>query len=333
VAGQYVFQAISTWARLGLLEGAAAPTEPPLTNDAPERAEADVTSPSAQRPPTGLLATCIFDLLETRFELHFGSRRLFDLVAPTIQHLRTDGAGTRRISVRIYESADNFILESDRGELARCSDPMEVAPMTLGQLILVAIRSSTNLYAIHASAVRRDGHTFLFIGATGAGKSTLAAALAAVGFEHLADDTVSLDDRGLRIRPVPAPPCLKAGAWELLRKYYPDIGRLPTHRRADGRALRYLEGVPRPAEWNGHSRNCVLTLVFVTYDPTGATQVRPLTCTEALARLFGHLYVLPDRLEPSDVDALLAWVKTARCLSLSSASLEYSINAVRELCP
>lgn len=52
------------------------------------------------------------------------------------------------------------------------------------------------LVCLHASAVVVDGRAIALIGPAGAGKSTTAAAFAAHGFNILAEDVVTLDDRG-----------------------------------------------------------------------------------------------------------------------------------------
>lgn len=239
---------------------------------------------------------------------------------------------SNRMSITLGEEEGDFVLEASGVELARCRSLMEVVPMTIGQLVLLALHSSASFCALHASSVRRDNQTFLFVGASGAGKSTLAAALAASGFHYLADDTVSLDHQGCCLEPIPTPPCVKDGSWALLREYYPEIDHLPTHRRADGRSLRYLEGIQRSRPANGGRFNDSLSLIFVSYEPSGAGEIKPLTCAEALFRLLAHFYVLGDGLQPRDVDGLIEWVGSARRFSMSSASLKQSISMVRALC-
>jgi hypothetical protein len=75
-----------------------------------------------------------------------------------------------------------------------------------------------------------------------------------------------------------------------------------------------------------------LSLIFVSYEPSGAGEIKPLTCAEALFRLLAHFYVLGDGLQPRDVDGLIEWVGSARRFSMSSASLKQSISMVRALC-
>jgi len=65
------------------------------------------------------------------------------------------------------------------------------------------------LVCLHASAIVVDGEAIALVGPAGAGKSTTAAAFAARGFSVLAEDVVTLDDRGDIFMVRPAYPCIR----------------------------------------------------------------------------------------------------------------------------
>ena len=65
------------------------------------------------------------------------------------------------------------------------------------------------LVCLHASAIVVDGMAIALVGPAGAGKSTTAAAFAARGFSVLAEDVVTLDDRGDTFFVQPAYPCIR----------------------------------------------------------------------------------------------------------------------------
>jgi hypothetical protein len=65
------------------------------------------------------------------------------------------------------------------------------------------------LVSLHASAIVVDGAAIALVGPAGAGKSTTAAAFSARGFSVLAEDVVTLDDRGDRFFVRPAYPCIR----------------------------------------------------------------------------------------------------------------------------
>ena len=65
------------------------------------------------------------------------------------------------------------------------------------------------MVCLHASSVVVGGNAIALIGPAGAGKSTTAAAFAARGFSILAEDVVTLDDRGDSFFVRPAYPCIR----------------------------------------------------------------------------------------------------------------------------
>jgi hypothetical protein len=94
----------------------------------------------------------------------------------------------RLASVRI---ADGVIEIAGAADV----DPAALRHVLLDQILPLALASAGHM-VLHASAVDVDGAAVLFVGPAGAGKSTLAAALAACGADVLADDGVLLEMRG-----------------------------------------------------------------------------------------------------------------------------------------
>lgn len=76
-------------------------------------------------------------------------------------------------------------------------NPDLIGVLAAGALLAVRLMLHGRL-VLHASAVRHDGHALAFVGASGMGKSTLAAALCGDGCDLIADDVlrVDLDDAG-----------------------------------------------------------------------------------------------------------------------------------------
>lgn len=81
-------------------------------------------------------------------------------------------------------------------------DPELAAVLAAGTLLAVHLVLHERL-VLHASAVRRNGHAVAFVGASGMGKSTLAAALCGIGWDLVADDVlrVDLSTDGARVHP------------------------------------------------------------------------------------------------------------------------------------
>ena len=80
----------------------------------------------------------------------------------------------------------------------------DVATYLLGSVLAFALRLRGST-CLHASAVAVDERAVAFVGAVGAGKSTLAAALARRGYPVIADDVVALaeTDEGFVVHPGP----------------------------------------------------------------------------------------------------------------------------------
>jgi hypothetical protein len=111
-----------------------------------------------------------------------------------------------------------------------CSPRVGVPARTVRHLlldqVLPAILASRGRFVLHASAVSLDGRAIGFIGLAGAGKSTIAAALARGGAATLTDDALVIDVRRGRAIATPAYPGLRLwpdsralfGAWSAVRR-------------------------------------------------------------------------------------------------------------------
>ena len=108
----------------------------------------------------------------------------------------------------------------------RVGVPMRTVRHLLLDQLLPAILASRGRLVLHASAVDMDGRTVGFIGPAGAGKSTIAAALARLGGRTLTDDALVIDLRGRRALITPTYPGLRLwpesrallGAWRATRR-------------------------------------------------------------------------------------------------------------------
>lgn len=117
------------------------------------------------------------------------------------------------------------------------ADPGLIPVLAAGALIAVHLKLRHEL-VLHASAVQLDGRALAFVGASGMGKSTLAAALCRNGCELVADDVLRVDltdPAVVRVYPGSTESRLRMNARQLADTAPPDAVR-PT---ADGRlALR-----------------------------------------------------------------------------------------------
>jgi hypothetical protein len=160
-------------------------------------------------------------------ELHLGiPPRSTEHVAPDPEELiyastETNAAGVpdlRIVSVArgefvriVYEDGTEFWLDRKREHVWvtwPVASSLEYAATYLLGPVLGQVLRLRRVTCLHASAVALEGHSVAFVGATGAGKSTTAAAFARQGFGIQSDDIVALAERDGTFRAMPAYPYL-----------------------------------------------------------------------------------------------------------------------------
>ena len=116
----------------------------------------------------------------------------------------------QRVDFLVSRRGDRIIVRpGDSGDPAH-NVPLDTLQHLLIDQVLPLAASRRGHLALHASAVHVGGFgTIGFVGETGRGKSTLAAALAAAGARLVADDCLSIDSSGRVPRATPAYPGLR----------------------------------------------------------------------------------------------------------------------------
>ncbi len=120
-------------------------------------------------------------------------------------------AGPEHETVLHWEGVGIFGVRGGR-EVRISPDPQVEAPLLrsflLGPVFAVLLRQRGFL-VLHASAVEIDGRAYLFMGGSGWGKSTVAAALCRQGGRLLSDDVTAIDLTGAEPTVMPGYPQLK----------------------------------------------------------------------------------------------------------------------------
>lgn len=107
---------------------------------------------------------------------------------------------------------DGFAPADGPAELAVSAESPAVA---LAELTTLAVRHS-DLLCLHAAVVASPRGLLVVPGASGLGKTTLAAALVRAGFGYVSDEVLALDRRTGRATAFPRPLGLDAAAWPVL---------------------------------------------------------------------------------------------------------------------
>jgi hypothetical protein len=139
------------------------------------------------------------------------------LVTPFLQ---ADGAGHARYSI---EGVADYLIEHGRRITiapVMAADAPDVRLFLLGSVFGI-LCNQRGVLPLHACAVEIDDGAVAFAGASGVGKSTLAAAFQRRGFRLLADDVTPVDLSGPRVRFLPGlrrirlwADSVRAAAWD-----------------------------------------------------------------------------------------------------------------------
>jgi len=333
VARDYVTTALRHWQELQLLnEGPGPDIGFDLDLTAPPRREprpAAAGRPALSRPAVDCQE---YLLLDVGFRLRVLTPALRDEIASVLSPLVVESMRDDPVRLDLVEEGCGWLILRDGRVHARCDRREQVVPLIKTCLVEIALQRSGDFGAVHAAAVVRDGRCLLLAGASGAGKSTITAALVAAGFELMGDDTTVLAHGSLEARPVPFAICLKEGAWGLLASRFPELEERPIHHRLDGKKVRYLPPL-RGCTWSKpRARYPVHGLVFLNRVPEAQSAVVPLRRAEALSRLVAEFCPLGEGLTGAKLDALVAWIGRTPAYELRYSPLDDGVDLLAKLC-
>jgi hypothetical protein len=193
---------------------------------------------------------------------------------------RDDAVGRLAVAHRAgrYEVSGKWKPAADAGSLS------DVLRTLRYQVALHLMHARRDLLWLHAGAVADGRGALLFVGPGASGKSTLAAALAARGWQYCGDDVVALDRVAGAVLPFPVAPTV--------RRPPPRPGMAPedvaaldrTEVRLDAAAVRRA-----PAR--------VVGVVFPAYRGGSAAELRPCGPAEAAVDLLRQCLNFPSHRE------------------------------------
>jgi hypothetical protein len=160
----------------------------------------------------------------------------------------------------------------------------DVSTYLLGS-VFGALCHQNGLLPLHASAVESNGLVTAFLGDSGAGKSTTAAALQHRGYRIVSDDICLLEPAGETMRVIPV-----AGWLKLWRQSLDYLGETPEERNrtysTDDKYRVYL------SQQSFASRK-MANLVFLdrTTDPAKKVTLEPLSASETIAAMMDMTYL------------------------------------------
>lgn len=264
---------------------------------------------------------------ETCIEIRYATASLTEFVSPGFKHLEATGRNPDR-ALDLSEQGGEIVIRSGALHLATCRRE-EIVPALRGALTMEALEHGRHEVALHTATVASDRGALLISGCPGAGKSTLAVALAQSGLSlDLAGDDVALLRADGQVTALQFAPALKAGSWPLLEGVCPGVMDLPVHVRYDGQQVRFPDRVPlagpdpRPVRW----------VVGLDRQETAGAALKRLDPLDTLRDLIGGAASRDDRLSGNAFQAMSRALEKAGCYRLTYSRLDHAVACLIELC-
>ena len=277
-----------------------------------------------------------YRLLQTRALIRFEHPAQVRLVDAVIGHLACEdtSAPTVVLEIQALSSAEGRHLRSriyrDGQAINSVPKLSELAPFVKSALWQTAVNTYDFRFYIHAGVVGIGETCILLPAAAGSGKSSLTTALTHGGYRYYSDEVALIERASFKVPPMPLAICTKSTGWDVMRRYYPDLLTLPTHRRDDGKEVRYI---PPPPHVDKQSPVSVSHIIFPRYEPGASTELRPVARSQALRRLMDECLAARERLDRANVGDLIQWIAGIDCYALVFSSLDEAVALVKKTAP
>lgn len=176
----------------------------------------------------------------------------------------------------------SLFIGGDR--VSRTQDKWRLVDQATWEIQQRVLRSVKDYLLFHAGVVGTpSGRTIVLPAPTGAGKSTLVAALLLRGFTYLSDELAPLDPITRRVYPYERPIALHQSSLELLPGLASRVSPPPTNRADDHPFLR-----PQDVGGVRGDAGSPLAVVFPSSDRGGHAQLQPMAAAEAMRELVAN---------------------------------------------
>lgn len=326
VADDYVRSILCDLGARGFLADPDELSAPP--RDAPE-AGPDLAA--WRTPIPRLKQQLLLEVHDLRVEVSADDKRCTDLLEQTFGFLLARDEFTRAgatIGISIHASpADRYTIHYGATTVPDCRLD-QVPPLVHAAMARAYYDFNFRFLALHSAAVCAEGKLLLLPGRSGAGKSSLTAALLARGFGYVTDELLLLDPCAKTLTGAPLAIGLKPGSWQLVGAIYPEIASMPVFERQDGESVKYLT----PPDL---CRNCALrrigAVVFPSVTADGDPSLHPLSVAETFSRLTEAGYDARRRMTRRDVSLVFDWIGAVPAYELCYRNLDGAVRAIKGL--
>ncbi|HEY4140325.1 MAG TPA: hypothetical protein VGM57_02865 [Pseudolabrys sp.] len=303
LAREYVDQAIRMWLKLGLLK----------------------IEYSANRSKLPLEHFFTVNVGKLKITIQTTSELLAQWLSPLFSDHVTPADGHGDIFHVVENDRLVHVFHNELNVL--CCDVSELAPSLKAYITEQIVARSPPDVVFHAAHLVRGMRSILISGAPGAGKTTLALHLMNAEFEYRADDIVLIAPDG-NVMGVPFAPTVKAGAWEVINKIYPELNDAIVHRRPDGKCVRYL----KPAHIVRTGKYPVGWIIFIERNSDGPAILKPLGRVDALSKLMEGSFSPGGKLTYAACNAIKRTLVNANSFELTYSNATDACTAIVGLC-
>ena len=202
-------------------------------------------------------------------------------------------------------------------------------PRLAGTITDRLTRSLTQYHLFHAGAVARNGRGVLLPGASGAGKSTMVAALALSGF-HYCSDEVAVLGPDARLRPFPKVISLKSGGWHRLQADFPEACERQLVFGSSAANIWFLKPEQVPSEEQSREGHELSFILLPNSAQPGRGVLQRLPKSDAVTRMVEQsmdLALWGSR----GLNLIVELVRAAECYALDTTDLPRAVGEVKRL--
>lgn len=260
--------------------------------------------------------TVYYNIYKKIIAVNYNCADVKNLIHPQIEHFEVKNTNQATTEFHIDNTDKHYQIFSNKEHNGTYSE--SDYHMLQGQFAmrLLNVLTDTNekawLGTFHASTISNNQNAIMLIGESGKGKSTLAALLAANGFNLVADDFTPVLANDNKIYSFPAAISIKEGSLNALNPYFKELEKSPTFKLNINKGnIRYL-ATPQN---NKKLFNCS-KIIIVNYSKDVKTSLEIASLERALNILIPDSWISP---EPENAHRFLDWLE-----SLDFYELHYS---------